>query len=156
MSACDPRPWSLQDRNLVDSTEWRRAIEAVDEAVVEHLRDIGFDEAHYGARIGFGKLKWCGNACVPTCFAQATSWHCMQCLSVSTPELGPKQKSIVCFRYLEEELQRRYRDAAPSTLTVLQQRCELVAAELATAEQNLASANDVPALRKAGQRACLL
>jgi len=61
----------------------------------------------------------------------------------------------VCSRYLEEELQRRYRDAAPSTLTVLQQRCELVAAELATAEQNLANANDVPALRKAGQRARL-
>jgi len=57
---------------------------------------------------------------------------------------------------LEEELQRRYRDAAPSTLTVLQQRCELIAAELAAAEQNLANANDVPALRKAGQRACPL
>ena len=57
-------------------------------------------------------------------------------------------------RYLEEELQRRYRDAAPSTLTVLQQRCELVAAELAAAEQNLLNASDVPALRRAGARLC--
>ena len=53
-------------------------------------------------------------------------------------------------RYLEEELQRRYRDATPSTLTVLQQRCELIAEELAAAEQNLLDASDVPALRKAG------
>jgi hypothetical protein len=53
-------------------------------------------------------------------------------------------------RCLEEELQRRYRDAAPSTITVLQQRCELVAAELAAAEQNLLNASDVPALRRAG------
>ena len=49
---------TIQDRNLIESSEWRRAIEAVDEAVVEHLRDVGFDEALYGERIGFGKLKW--------------------------------------------------------------------------------------------------
>ncbi len=61
----------LQDRNLVDSTEWRRAIEAVDEAVAEHLRDIGFDEARYGARIGFGKLKWCGMPASPPSDAHA-------------------------------------------------------------------------------------
>ena len=67
----------VQDRNLVDSTEWRCAIEAVDDAVVEHLRDIGFDEARYGARVGFGKLKWC----VSTFFAHASSCRCMQCLS---------------------------------------------------------------------------
>lgn len=65
--------------------------------------------------------------------------------------MDPEKMSFAAARYLEEELQRRYRDAAPSTLTVLQQRCELVAAELATAEQNLASASDVAALRRAGE-----
>ena len=53
-------------------------------------------------------------------------------------------------RYLEEELAQRYRDAAPATLTLLQRRCEDVAAELVAAEQQLASASDVPSLRRTG------
>lgn len=52
-------------------------------------------------------------------------------------------------RYLEEELAARYRDAAPSTLALLQDRCTAVAAQLATAEQRLQKAGDVAALRRA-------
>ena len=135
---------------MVESTEWRRAIEAVDAAVIEHLRDIGFDEARYESRIGFGKLKWCVDA------ASSRHWHTLHDHRSSTAHTvvdhscEPDDILPAAGRYLEEELQRRYRDAAPSTLTVLQQRCELVAAELAAAEQNLANASDVPALRRAG------
>ena len=52
-------------------------------------------------------------------------------------------QEVMCMsacRYLEEELAQRYRDAAPATLTLLQRRCEDVAAELVAAEQQLASA----------------
>ena len=129
-----------------------RAIEAVDDAVVEHLRDIGFDEARYGARVGFGKLKWC----VSTFFAHASSCRCMQCLSSTLGILALIRELSYAPGIWRRNCREEYRDAAPSTLTVLQQRCELVAAELASAEQNLANANDVPALRKAGQRTRLL
>lgn len=53
-------------------------------------------------------------------------------------------------RYLEEELSRRYKDAAPATLAVLQQRCEAVAKELIIADQKLQEAGDVVSLRRAG------
>lgn len=53
-------------------------------------------------------------------------------------------------RWLEEELARRYRDAAPATLALLQERCEGVAAELVAAESRLQAAEDVTSLRRAG------
>jgi hypothetical protein len=58
-------------------------------------------------------------------------------------------------RFLEEELARRYRDAAPATLALLQERCEAVTSELVTAEAQLSASNDVAALRKWGPRRSL-
>ena len=55
-------------------------------------------------------------------------------------------------RWLEEELARRYRDAAPATLALLQERCEGAAAELVAAESRLQAAEDVTSLRRAGDR----
>lgn len=55
-------------------------------------------------------------------------------------------------RFLEEELARRYRDAAPSTLAVLQERCEGAAAELVAAEGRLRAASDVTSLRHAAMQ----
>ncbi|KAJ7561344.1 hypothetical protein O6H91_03G024700 [Diphasiastrum complanatum] len=52
-------------------------------------------------------------------------------------------------RYLEIELQRRYREAAPSTLALLERRCEEVASELASADAKLVAAADVVSLRRA-------
>ena len=57
-------------------------------------------------------------------------------------------------RWLEEELARRYRDAAPATLALLQERCEGAAAELVAAESRLQAAEDVTSLRRAGN-SCL-
>lgn len=51
-------------------------------------------------------------------------------------------------RFLEEELARRYRDAAPATLALLQERCESVARELIAADKKLAEAGDVVSLRR--------
>ena len=59
-------------------------------------------------------------------------------------------------RWLEEELARRYRDAAPATLALLQERCEGVAAELVAAEARLQAAEDVTSLRRAGEWPCSL
>jgi len=53
-------------------------------------------------------------------------------------------------------LARRYRDAAPATLALLQERCEGVAAELVAAESRLQAAEDVTSLRRAGDRPCSL
>ena len=53
-------------------------------------------------------------------------------------------------RFLEEELARRYRDAAPATLALLQERCEAVAQELIAADRKLQAAGDVVSLRRAG------
>lgn len=50
--------------------------------------------------------------------------------------------------YLEEELARRYRESAPATLSLLQERCEAVASELVAAETALSAAEDVAALRR--------
>lgn len=55
-------------------------------------------------------------------------------------------------RFLEEELARRYRDAAPATLALLQERCESVARELIAADKKLAEAGDVVSLRRTGGR----
>lgn len=48
---------------------------------------------------------------------------------------------------------RRYRDAAPATLALLQERCEGVAADLVAAEAQLQAAEDVTSLRRAGEHA---
>ncbi|KAI3431622.1 hypothetical protein D9Q98_004671 [Chlorella vulgaris] len=52
-------------------------------------------------------------------------------------------------RFLEEELARRYRDAAPATLALLQERCESVARELVGADKKMEEAGDVVSLRRA-------
>lgn len=59
-------------------------------------------------------------------------------------------------RWLEEELARRYRDAAPATLALLQERCEGAAAELVAAESRLQAAEDVASLRRAGNNCLFL
>ncbi len=53
-------------------------------------------------------------------------------------------------RFLEEELARRYREAAPHTLAVLQERVEAATRELVKAEAELRAAEDVGAVRAAG------
>lgn len=51
--------------------------------------------------------------------------------------------------FLEDELASRYRDAAPATLAILQERCAAVSAECKFAEDRLRRAGDVGALRRA-------
>ena len=53
-------------------------------------------------------------------------------------------------RYLEEELAQKYRDAAPATLALLQDRCSQLSTELALAESKLHAMQDVASLRTAG------
>lgn len=48
---------------------------------------------------------------------------------------------------------RRYRDAAPATLALLQGRCETMTAELLGIDSQLKSVRDVAALRRAGKLA---
>ncbi len=55
-------------------------------------------------------------------------------------------------RFLEEELARRYREAAPHTLAVLQERVELASRELLKAEAELRAIEDVGAVRGAAMR----
>ncbi|KXZ53084.1 hypothetical protein GPECTOR_8g76 [Gonium pectorale] len=55
-------------------------------------------------------------------------------------------------KFLEEELSRRYREAAPATLALLQERCDAVSAELAASEIRLKAAEDVGALRRAAMK----
>ncbi|KAG9448120.1 hypothetical protein H6P81_014248 [Aristolochia fimbriata] len=50
--------------------------------------------------------------------------------------------------YLEAELQKRYREAAPTTLALLEQRCSEVSSELAHLETKLQATSDVAYLRK--------
>ncbi|GLJ31047.1 hypothetical protein SUGI_0621300 [Cryptomeria japonica] len=50
--------------------------------------------------------------------------------------------------YLENELQRRYREAAPATLALLEQRCSEVAAEVDRINAKLQSVSDVASLRR--------
>lgn len=50
----------MQDRSLTGSGEWRQAIQEVDAAVLNHLRNSvagGFDEEQFASRIGFANLK---------------------------------------------------------------------------------------------------
>lgn len=56
--------------------------------------------------------------------------------------------------FLEEELARRYREAAPATLALLQERCEAVAQELLALEGRIKACADVAALRRAGEALC--
>ncbi len=53
-------------------------------------------------------------------------------------------------RFLEEELARRYREAAPHTLAVLQERCELASRELIKADSELRAVEDVASVRATG------
>ncbi|CAK9138239.1 unnamed protein product [Ilex paraguariensis] len=54
-----------------------------------------------------------------------------------------------CLRdYLESELQRRYKDAAPATLALLEQRCREVTAELARMDSKIQATSDVAHLRR--------
>ncbi|KAF3676151.1 Dynamin-related protein 5A [Capsicum annuum] len=54
-----------------------------------------------------------------------------------------------CLRdFLEAELQRRYKEAAPATLALLEQRCGEVTAELARMECKINATSDVAHLRK--------
>lgn len=54
-----------------------------------------------------------------------------------------------CLRdYLEAELQRRYKEAAPATLALLEQRCGEVSAEIARTECKIKATSDVAHLRK--------
>ncbi|KAK9915687.1 hypothetical protein WJX75_002660 [Coccomyxa subellipsoidea] len=55
-------------------------------------------------------------------------------------------------RYLEEELARRYRDAAPATLALLQERSTSLAAELAQSESKLHDMQDTASLRRLAMR----
>ncbi|KAF3794494.1 hypothetical protein EJ110_NYTH07319 [Nymphaea thermarum] len=51
-------------------------------------------------------------------------------------------------KYLEPEHQRRYKEAAPATLALLEQRCAEVAVELARADTKLQATSDVASLRR--------
>lgn len=54
-----------------------------------------------------------------------------------------------CLRdFLEAELQRKYKEAAPATLALLEQRCSEVTAELARMECKINATSDVAHLRK--------
>jgi hypothetical protein len=53
-------------------------------------------------------------------------------------------------RFLEEELARRYREAAPATLALLQEKCSAIAQELLAADSRLRNAEDVGAMRRVG------
>ncbi|XP_072955811.1 dynamin-related protein 5A isoform X2 [Typha angustifolia] len=54
-----------------------------------------------------------------------------------------------CLRqYLESELQKRYKEAAPATLALLEQRCSEVSLELARMESKLQVTSDVSYLRR--------
>lgn len=51
-------------------------------------------------------------------------------------------------RYLENELQRRYREAAPATLALLEHRCSEVESEVAQIDAKLEATSDVAVLRR--------
>ncbi|KAL2245893.1 UNVERIFIED_CONTAM: Dynamin-related protein 5A [Sesamum indicum] len=63
-----------------------------------------------------------------------------------------KYKSYIgfgCLRdYLESELQKRYKEAAPATLAILEQRCSEVTADLARMEGKIKATSDVAHLRR--------
>lgn len=54
-----------------------------------------------------------------------------------------------CLReYLETELQKRYKEAAPATLALLEQRCSEVNTELARMDSKIQATSDVAHLRR--------
>ncbi|KAI4333658.1 hypothetical protein L6164_018438 [Bauhinia variegata] len=54
-----------------------------------------------------------------------------------------------CLRdYLESELQKKYKEAAPATLALLEQRCSEVTSELARMESKILATSDIAHLRK--------
>lgn len=54
-----------------------------------------------------------------------------------------------CLRdYLETELQRRYKEATPATLALLEQRCSEVTADLARMDSKIQATSDVAHLRR--------
>ncbi|GFZ07525.1 dynamin related protein 5A [Actinidia rufa] len=56
---------------------------------------------------------------------------------------------FACLRdYLESELQKQYKGAAPATLALLEQRCNEVTAELARMESKIQATSDVAHLRR--------
>lgn len=89
--------------------------------------------------------------CVYCCYICECNESSLEQLRCSAT-FGIVTKTFVQCRWLEEELARRYRDAAPATLALLQERCEGVAAELVAAESRLQAAEDVTSLRRAGDR----
>ncbi|GAB2230784.1 hypothetical protein Droror1_Dr00015076 [Drosera rotundifolia] len=50
--------------------------------------------------------------------------------------------------YLESELQKRYKEAAPATLALLEQRCSEISAELAKMDFKIQATSDISHLRK--------
>lgn len=76
---------------------------------------------------------------------------CQRCCLRASPYLSCLPPCLLG-RFLEEELARRYRDAAPATLALLQERCESVARELIAADKKLAEAGDVVSLRRSGRQ----
>lgn len=63
-----------------------------------------------------------------------------------------KYKSQIGFNslrdYLESELQKRYKDAAPATLALLEQRCSEVTSELNSMDSKIQATSDVAHLRR--------
>ncbi|CAL0310657.1 unnamed protein product [Lupinus luteus] len=56
---------------------------------------------------------------------------------------------FACLRdYLESELQKKYKEAAPATLALLEQRCSDVTAEVARLDSKIQATSDVAHLRK--------
>jgi hypothetical protein len=50
--------------------------------------------------------------------------------------------------YLESELQKKYKEAAPSTLALLEQRCSEVTCDLAGLDSKIEATSDISHLRK--------
>lgn len=50
--------------------------------------------------------------------------------------------------FLESELQKRYKDAAPATLALLEQRCSEVTDDMLTMDMKIQATSDVAHLRK--------
>lgn len=54
-----------------------------------------------------------------------------------------------CLRdYLESELQKRYKEAAPATLALLEQRCNEVTTEMSRMDSKIQATSDVAQLRR--------
>jgi hypothetical protein len=64
---------------------------------------------------------------------------------------GRHLQASILPRYLEDDLARRYRDAAPATLALLQERCNTLAGELKASESRLSNMQDVASLRRIGE-----